>query len=192
LAEMKTGEKLIEVAADLLDAGGEDAVTLRAVGQAAGLSHNAPYKHFASRGALLAAVATASFEELAKEAGALRISGRPPSEKLLAAIQLFIDYSRQRPGRYRLLFNNPDTAAAGGELKIKAVATFEEFRLIVEECQQAGDLPSAPSHTLASLIFAGAQGLLAMEANGQLHPEKGLSSVEASMKALLELLSPVK
>ena len=41
----------------LLDEGGVDHVTLREVGRRAGVSHNAPYKHFESKEALLAAIA---------------------------------------------------------------------------------------------------------------------------------------
>lgn len=185
-----TGQKLIEVATHLLDSGGDEAVTLRAVGQAAGLSHNAPYKHFANRAALLSSVAAASFAELANAAKKVRMSDQSPIEKLRTAIGLLIAFSRQRPARYQLLFNNADTAAAGGEVKFNAMATFEEFRSIVEECQDAGSLPRTPSHTLASLTFACVQGLLAIEGNGALHPEKGLSSVEASVALFLGLLSP--
>lgn len=159
------------------------------MGLAAGLSHNAPYKHFDSRNALLAGVAAVSFKELAKAANAIRTSSAPPAGKMSQAIGLFIDYSREKPARYRLLFNNPDTAAAGGDLKASALETFEQFRAIVQECQEAGVLPDAPSQALASLIFASAQGLLAMEGNGQMHPEKGLSNVGDSMELLLELLS---
>lgn len=187
---MTTSDKLIEVATNLLDAGGEGAVTLRAVGQAAGLSHNAPYKHFASRSALLAAVAAASFSELAKQAAQVRESSQSPIGRLRSAIFMLLDYSHQRPARYQLLFNNANTAAAGGEVKIKAMETFEQFRSIVEDCQHAGALPSTPSHTLSSLIFACVHGLISMESNGGLHPEKGLSSVEASMTLLLDLLGP--
>lgn len=189
---MTTDKRLIEAAAELLDAGGEDAVTLRAVGHAAGVSHNAPYKHFANRSALLAAVAAVSFADLAEAMATIRRSRRTPTKKLMATLNLFMDYSREHPARYRLLFNNRETAAAGGELKTKALETFEHFRSIVQECQQANDLPSAPSETLASLIFATVHGLLAIEGNGQLHPEKGLSSVEASMEILLALLAPAK
>ena len=189
---MTTDKRLIEAATNLLDAGGEEAVTLRAVGHAAGLSHNAPYKHFANRSALLAAVATLSFEELAKEMGAIRTSRQKPIEKLRAAVGIVIDYSHQRPARFRLLFNNPETAAAGGELKVKARETFEQCRAIVQQCQEAGSLPDAPSQALTSLIFATARGLLAMESSDQLHPEKGLSNVSTSMGLLLKLLSPSK
>lgn len=187
---MTTGQRLIEVAGNLLDAGGEEAVTLRAVGQAAGLSHNAPYKHFASRSALLAAVATVSFAELAETAAGVRQSAAPPMDKLRTILALFIGYKRQRPARYALLFNNAETAAAGGDLKVNAVATYAQFRAVVEECQAAGMLPDTPSDALTSLIVATAQGLLGMEGNGALHAEKGLESVEASIELMLSLIAP--
>ncbi len=41
--------RLIIAAIALLDSGGEGAVTLRTVGHASGIPHNAPYKHFESR-----------------------------------------------------------------------------------------------------------------------------------------------
>ena len=41
--------RLIIAATALLDSAGEGAVTLRTVGHASGIPHNAPYKHFESR-----------------------------------------------------------------------------------------------------------------------------------------------
>ena len=58
-----TRDTLVAVAAQLLDEGGPEAVTLREVGHRAGVSHNAPYKHFADKEALLAAVAAFEREE---------------------------------------------------------------------------------------------------------------------------------
>jgi len=46
---MTTDRRLIVAATALLDSGGEDAVTLRTVGHASGIPHNAPCKHFESR-----------------------------------------------------------------------------------------------------------------------------------------------
>lgn len=57
---MTTDKKLIVAAEALLDAGGESAVTLRAVGSAVGVSHNIPYKHFKGRSAPLAQVRASS------------------------------------------------------------------------------------------------------------------------------------
>ena len=52
-----TRDALVDAAASLMDAGGVAAVTLREVGRQAGVSRGAPYKHFADKEALLAAVA---------------------------------------------------------------------------------------------------------------------------------------
>src|SRR3954454_12005811 len=51
-----TRDALVDAAAELLTAWGTAAVTLREVGRRAGVSHNAPYKHFADKEELLAAV----------------------------------------------------------------------------------------------------------------------------------------
>src|SRR4028118_763436 len=48
---------LLEAAAGLLEGGGVGAVTLRAVGERAGVSRQAPYNHFADKGVLLSVLA---------------------------------------------------------------------------------------------------------------------------------------
>ena len=53
---LSTKERIIAAATDLLDAGGPSAVTLRAVGDAAGISQSAPYRHFVDKRALLDAM----------------------------------------------------------------------------------------------------------------------------------------
>lgn len=62
---MTTAKRLIAAASALLDAGGEEAATLRAVGHAVGVSHNAPYKHFKDRGPASGTEATTRFLDLA-------------------------------------------------------------------------------------------------------------------------------
>ena len=86
---MKTSERIIESAVKLLDSGGVAAVTLRAVGQASGVSHNAPYKHFENRDALLGAVATREFQKLAATFTAFGRERVQPLTKLKRALQAF-------------------------------------------------------------------------------------------------------
>ena len=73
---MGTKDKLVEAAAALLDDGGESAVTVRAVAHRVGVSHNAPYKHFADRAALLAAVAERDFAAFSAKFAAIGRAGR--------------------------------------------------------------------------------------------------------------------
>ncbi len=174
----------------MLDRGGEDAVTLRAVGHAAGISHNAPYKHFESRDALLAAVAAADFALLTTAFRAARQSTAAPAAKLMDALQVVVDFSVDHPARYRLLFNDPAIAAQKGELERSALAAFGEFTGIVEEGQVARALPDIPNTTLAGLLFAAMHGLIALKASGRMHPEKGLTGVRSSLELLVGLLSP--
>lgn len=55
-----TRRALLDAAAELLDLGGPEAVTLREVGARAGVSRGAPYRHFADKDSLPTAVATES------------------------------------------------------------------------------------------------------------------------------------
>ena len=184
-----TREKLVSAAAALLDSGGEGAVTLRAVGKAVGLSHNAPYKHFEDRGALLATVAIEDFRMLTKEFADTRRSPSEPMVKLRRALGSFIAYGQEHPSRYRLLFSDPDIAARGGELEEAALRCFTEFAAIVGECQSSGDLPETSNVALTGLLYASAHGLIDIEAGGRMRSEKGLAGVAEGMDLLIDLLS---
>ena len=197
---MTTDKKLIAAAKRLLDTGGDEAVTLLAVGHACGISHNAPYKHFENRDALLAAVATADFVLLRDTFRKARSSAEKPTAKLTRTFKVLVDFSKKHPARYHLLFSTPSIAAQHGELKKAAVGAFAEVVGIVGECQSLGELPEArsvystpaatgPSATIALLLFATAHGLIAIESNGGLHPEKGLTGVAPGLDLLVQLLS---
>jgi len=187
-AAPNTAQKLVVAAAALLDAGGTSAVTLRAVGHAVGVSHNAPYKHFPDRAALLAAVATADFTTLQATFAENRSSATRSLTNLRRALDAFIAYGNEYPARYQLLFSNPDIAAHGGDPATAAFETFLEFAAIVAECQAAGDLPAMRNLELTGLIFATAHGLIDLEVGGRMKREKRLASPSESMKLLLSLL----
>jgi AcrR family transcriptional regulator len=166
-------------------------VTLRAVGEASGISHNAPYKHFADRSALMAAVATRDFmvlTEALKRAGEGRAQ---PLTKLRRALQAFVDYSSAYPARYRLLFGDPDIATHGGELERAAMNTFAAFAAIVGECQSAKQLPQVPTVPLAGLIYASVHGLVDLHASGRMRSEKGFRGVAGGVDLLISVLSEV-
>src|SRR5215831_17500008 len=78
---------LVEAATALLDEHGPLGVTLRGAARAAGVSQAAPYRHFAGKDALLAAVAEASFHDLRDACGeAVRRSARAGGVRRLEAV----------------------------------------------------------------------------------------------------------
>lgn len=184
-----TGQRLIQAAAALLDAGGDSAVTLRAVGNRAGVSHNAPYKHFANRSALLAAVAAADFKAIGRGFHAVAVSAGDPRDKLVQALRVVHAFSEQHPARYRLLFSDPTLVTEDQNLQVTAMEAFTELLAIVRECQSAKVVPNTPTSIIASLLFAATHGLIALESSGRIHPEKGLSDASSSIQLLVDLVS---
>ena len=189
MSGMSTDKLLIAAAAALLDSGGESAVTLRAVGAAVGVSHNAPYKHFKDRSALLAAVANDDFTMLTNAFAKIRQSSSMPLIKLQRALKAFIEYGQKHPARYRLLYSSPDLAAPRGDLEKIAFQSFVEFAGIVQETQSSKDLPDVPNAALTGLLFASVHGLIDLEAGGLMRKEKGLSSATGTMALLIDLIS---
>ncbi len=188
---MSTRDRLVVEASGLLDAGGEVAVTLRAVGNAAGVSHNAPYRHFEDRGALLAAVAERDFSHLATTFADVRASAGTPIKRVEVALAAFIQYGRDHPARYRLLFSDPAIGAAKGSLEAAALAAFAAFAQLIEDAQATGQIPTGPVSQLTALVYATTHGLIDLEAGGRMRPEKGLVGVEAGVGLLLRVLGSV-
>jgi AcrR family transcriptional regulator len=182
-----TRERLISAAAALFDKGGSSAVTLRAVAQVVGVSHNAPYKHFKDRNAMLAAVAEADFADLTAvflKAGAIP----KPDTALKQAVSAFFAYGRKHPARYRLLFSDPDIAARGGSLEQAAMQTMQAFARLVAAYQENGHAQELPSRMVTALLYATMHGLMDLELGGRGKPQKGLGDIEAVVHLLLRLL----
>jgi AcrR family transcriptional regulator len=96
-------ETLLDAGDTLLAQRGEAALTLREVAASAGVSHAAPYHHFASREALLAGVAQRGFGLLA-EAMEQAAGEADPRERLLLICEAYVACALRRPARFRLMF----------------------------------------------------------------------------------------
>lgn len=73
-----TRAAILDAAATLLEDRGPESVTLRAVGEAAGVSRSAPYRHYADKAALMRALAGRTLRQIAERIrhGAERHRGR--------------------------------------------------------------------------------------------------------------------
>jgi AcrR family transcriptional regulator len=94
---------LLEAAEAVLAERGVHGLTLRDVARAAGVSHGAPYHHFASLNDLLAAVAERGFVILG-DAMAAAVAVPDTREQLLRVSQAYVDCARAHPERFRLMF----------------------------------------------------------------------------------------
>jgi AcrR family transcriptional regulator len=151
----QTRDLLVAAAVKLLDAGGPAAVTLRAVGEAAGVSHNAPYKHFTNKEDLLAAVAS---RELAQQARNIdngkKLGG--PAERLHKMMRSYVRWAVAYPERFKLTFGRWSEGTA--ELGEAASAATSGLVALVAEAQAAGELPAGDPERMAALLLSLAHG----------------------------------
>ena len=184
-----TKERLVAAASDLLDAGGQGAVTLRAVAEVVGVSHNAPYRHFLDRSALLAAVAERDFDRLGQAFQAKADDPQDARLSLRAALMVVVAYAREHPARYRLLFSDPNLVSGNGALEVAAFGSFQAFAAIVRRCQMDKSLRSIETARMTGLIYATLHGAIDLEIGGRARKAKGLGSIEATVDLLLDLLA---
>lgn len=161
-------DALIKAALREAEHGGAEAISIKALAKQLGVSQPAPYRHFADRDALLAAVTAEAFRQLST---ILRAAMAKPSRqsKLSRLAQATLDFGLSRNGIYRLMFASRTVSCApkGSELH---EATRETFALVIEalEAPAVGYLRERHAlkiwAALHGVVMLAEQGLLTGEA----------------------------
>jgi AcrR family transcriptional regulator len=123
-------DALIKAALREAEHGGPEAISIKALAKALGVSQPAPYRHFADRDALLAAVTAEAFRQFA---AMLREAMAKPSKtsKLSRLAQATLDFGLRRNGIYRLMFVSRTVSCAAKDSELHQ-ATSETFALVLE------------------------------------------------------------
>ena len=95
---------ILEAASQLLERDGPAGVSLRAAARLAGVSHNAPYRHFESRESILAALAARGFVELGDRMADAARGHRDARQALTAIAETYVAMATGRPHLFRLMF----------------------------------------------------------------------------------------
>jgi len=168
-------DQLIAAAADLLDEGGPDAVQLRKVGSASGVSHNAPYKHFSSKEDLLAALAARELNAVCDAAERKARAGSPLAKTIMLA---YVRWALMYPERFRLV-SGRWTKGASEDIAQAAQRWQKLLYVAVEAAQKADELPQGDPERISSLILSVAHGAANLALSGHLSA-KGKGKAEPS------------
>ncbi|MBZ6077650.1 TetR/AcrR family transcriptional regulator [Microvirga puerhi] len=144
---------LIVAGREMVALSGPDALSLRAVARRAKVSHNAPYRHFASREALLAAIAAAGFDDLRH--ALLSAAEHTPEGRLTAMGKAYIRFALDHRPEFQLMFGGSLDKSPYPELRQAAAAAFEALRTTAASGQGTGGDPVrawALAHGLAHLV----------------------------------------
>jgi AcrR family transcriptional regulator len=151
--------EIVAAGRDLLEAGGLDAVTMQAIAERVGIRAPSLYKRFPGRGALIAAIAAAALEDLARQLTPLS-RDRDPAKGLRSLANAFRAFARANPRTYELLFRNlPPDARPPAELNAAAAAPILEVakRLVgPDRALEAARLVTAFAHGFVSMELSGA------------------------------------
>lgn len=185
----------------LLEEGGLESVTLRAVAERAGVSRSAPYRHFPTKRALLAAAAAAGFRGLHTAITEARDNaGDDPRARLMAGCAAYARFGTAHPHLYRLMFagdfdegplfdNRP--AAEDAEFPELIEAGNETYDLLVEElteAQQQGVLRPREPRTQALAVWSMMHGVMSLYLDNRTsYGHHETAALEAVLKGVLEI-----
>jgi AcrR family transcriptional regulator len=160
---------LAEAGIEILSIEGVGALSLRKVARRAGVSHMAPYAHYADKQALIAAIATEGYEKLyARLAGVVQCYPDDPARQLVEAAWAYAEFALAETAQFKITFS-------GVVEKEKDYPAFVEvsqrsFKLVVgiiEACQRAGVLPAGPPDVIAVSVWGLLHGVVSLVLEGQ-------------------------
>jgi AcrR family transcriptional regulator len=159
---------LLQAAIRLIAEVGPTAFTLREVARRAGVSHNAPYRHFQDRDDLLEAVADEGFRQLNEAMLATAAQEFRTLDRLKVAGTAYVAFALRRPEHFAVMFdapapnrNNQGHTAAGKQ-------AFDTLLGLVKTCQDEGRLPAGSSTDFALLAWTMVHGIAKLATTGRL------------------------
>lgn len=156
-------EELLKKAADRLEKYGREELSLRDLARACGVSHAAPYRHFATKDALLEALAIEGYEALAARFDRWlddkSISAR---ERLVRSAGEYVEFGTSRPALATLLFAEARPKAATDAWDRASKAPYHALERLIADCVQEGSLPKAAGSDYVLLAWAFVEGIASL------------------------------
>jgi len=159
---------LLRTAEILLEEKGKDGVSLREVAKEANVSHSAPYRHYKDKKALLAALATKGFQELADTLQQCEVKySDDPLKLLFESCNAYVKQASKKPKRLDLMFGEtfqPEDIT--NELTEQSNRSFNQLLRIVHNGQAKNLFTSTNPEELALFIWSTVHGLSTLQNTG--------------------------
>ncbi len=159
---------LIDAALELVTELGPSGITLREAARRAGVTHAAPYRHFADKEGLLAAVAEEGFQRLKGEIQ-LALAQSGTRERVETVGVAYVRFARHNPSQFRVMF--------GSEIGDKRLypslthadqAVFDLVCGAIGSAQAAGEMPRGDPARMGLVAWSMLHGVAALVVDGQL------------------------
>ena len=185
---------LMDGALSVIASQGLSALSLRAVAAAAGVSHAAPYHHFADKAALVRAIGYEGLRLLDERMAAAEVAaGDDAGARLLAIGVAYVEFAAASPAHFAAM-SAPDmrTGDEGGEAHGEP---WERLVAAVVACQRTGLLAPGDPLVPAVGLWALVEGLGRLWDGGALAPlpesaDGAASLADRVLTAMLPLMTP--
>ena len=168
-------EEFIQIALDFIAKEDVDKLTLKILSDATGTSRSAIYKHFTNKDALLETIIEKGFDRF-DEATTPYLNSKEYSlvDKFYNTGKLYIEFAKNNPNLYRLLFGKKYAHIREELLSIKDedCSGFAALKRTVKEAQKEGILKKEDSYKQAIIIWASMHGLSSLIIDGFMDVEE--------------------
>lgn len=162
MAPSNLRETVLRASVDFIAEHGADGLSFRQVAAAAGVSHQAPYHHFADRKAIFQAIALEGFTKFGE---ALRVAAASPDASI-ALLEAYVEFALAHRGHFRVMFRRDLCDIENdAELMVVADASFDvlvdHVRVELGEKASIDDIRARATsmwslgHGLATLLIDG-------------------------------------
>jgi AcrR family transcriptional regulator len=161
---------LIEAGADILSKDGVSGLSLRKVAQKAGVSHTAPYAHFADKQALIAAISTEGYKQLYDQIARVAEQYRSdPLQRLVESSWAYVEFALDEPDHFKVTLSGMIEKEQDYPAFVEtAKQTFSLVVDIVAQCQQAGLLRKGAADLTAVSVWALIHGFVTLLLENQI------------------------
>ncbi len=181
--------ELIRVATDKLRTEGIDSITMRGLAAELNVSRTAPYRHFKDKEELLCAIAKEGFNQFGRSMTNTweKHSTLPIIERFTAVGECYINFSRNFPEYYQLMFGNTGLLkSANSELREEADSTFDFLRHMLKLSQDADVFTIEDTQQQARFVWCALHGYCSiLTANSD---EKTVSMLDDSQYFLKKIV----
>ena len=163
---------LIEAGIEILANEGVGGLSLRKVARKAGVSHAAPYAHFADKQALIAAIASDGHRRIHERLEAVLANhSNDPLRLLTGSAWAYVSFGLEAPAHYKVTFSGTlENEHIHPEFVEFSQRNIQLLKNIVEQCRAAGILQTEgmDSEMQAISLWGQAHGLVSLIIQGQL------------------------
>lgn len=161
-------EALLQASLDLLRNPALGDFSLREIARRAGVSHNAPYRHFRDKDDLLAAIAEQGFERLTAALQSAAGKGQTPFQQLQRAGIAYVEFAQAQPEHFSVMFSIDLRETRHVSAKAAAEKCFAELVKLVVASDEGQSFRNISPETAALVAWTQVHGIAVLALRGQL------------------------